>query len=303
MAINLDEKKVFLQDIEADWINHMGVKLQMLRLDKLHPYISGNKWYKLRENIKEAKRQNKSTLLTFGGVWSNHLVATAAAAEAIGMKAIGLVRQGYGKEQNETETIKFCRNHGMQVDYLNNNLYKEWKNFSFYTTLQGKYPDAFIVPEGGNNATGRRGVVEIAQMIPAEVSHVALAVGTGTTFAGLRLALDEKIKLLGFLPFKRVREQENELDELCANFEKDSRLLFPDIIWNGFGQFDNRLLSFMNYFYKEFETPLDVVYTSKMMYYLKSAIESRFFPTGSHILAIHTGGLQGNASVREYLDY
>jgi len=302
MAIDDFGKNIVLQNLQADWLSGKNIRLDMLRLDLVDSVISGNKWYKLKENIRLAQIQNKTTLLTFGGQWSNHLVATAAAAQHFGLASIGLVSCSI-RETEWTSTLKACQSYGMRLHRLSPDMYRKRYEQAFLEDCSKRYPEAFIIPEGGNNAAGIKGVKEIAKWFPPEVTHIALPVGTGTTLAGIRQAADKQITILGFCPFKKMEEQQATISCYCPEWSKNTWLLFADTKWKGFGRMDDALLEFMNRFYGQFGIPLDVVYTGKMMYYLQQLIQNSQLQEGSHVLAVHTGGLQGNASVARRLIY
>lgn len=301
----MDTNEIFsepiVQSLEADWIADAGVTLSVLRLDTIHPVISGNKWFKLKENIQFALDRELKTLLTYGGAWSNHLVATAAAAREFGFHSVGVVGSYQHDDATRTETLKRCEALGMELVGVSRVMYRQRYTAGFSTYFQNKYPDCLIIPEGGNNAAGIEGAGEIAEWLPDRSSHVVLSVGTGTTFSGIRNATSTKVKMLGFGPFKQLKEQQQNILTNCPDYAKNSWMLFPDRLWKGFGKFDAALLQFMNDFYQLFRIPLDVVYTAKMMYYLKEQIQAKAFRPGSAIVAIHTGGLQGNFSVKDQL--
>lgn len=303
MVIEDGFQKPPVQPLSATWISERDITLSILRLDLIHPEISGNKWFKLKENIKEANRLQKSMLITFGGIWSNHLVATAATASILGLHNIGIVRGWDGRDENLTKTLKHCQRLGMDLIGISRKAYRERHSINYLNQLKVQFPNGFIIPEGGNNEAGKVGSGEIEKYIPKSVSHVSLAVGTGTTFAGIRKVLDQKIKMTGFAPFKKVADQKSIVQNYCPDIDEKSWEILPDKIWKGFGKRDSRLIAFMNDFYTEFKIPLDVVYTAKMMFYLQEMIVKNKFPKGSHILAIHSGGLQGNDSLIDLLNY
>lgn len=302
MAIDDYRRNIVLQSLSASWLRERNIRLDLLRLDRTDPVISGNKWFKLKENIRLAQQQNKSSLLTFGGQWSNHLVATAAAAQHFGMTSVGLVCSPQ-PEGEETPTLQACQSYGMQLHRISPESYRKRYEQAFIEEYSSRYPEAFIIPEGGNNAAGIEGLKEIADWFPQGLTHIALPVGTGTTLAGIRRVADRQISLLGFCPFKKIEEQQATINRYCPEWSENSRQLFPDTEWKGFGRMDDTLLGFMNRFYGQFGIPLDVVYTGKMMYYLQQFIQGGRIPGDSHVLAIHTGGLQGNASVTGRLIY
>lgn len=292
-----------VQSIDTDWVSGSAVTLSVLRLDVIHPQISGNKWYKLKENIRLASDKHKTTLLTFGGRWSNHLLATAAAAKAFGFHSLGIIAGFDNKEAELTETLKSCKRFGMELSGISREAYRQRYNAAFLEDLQNKHTDSLIIPEGGNNDQGRAGAGAIANWIPSDITHIALPVGTGTTFSGIRNAIPQTAKMIGFAPFRKIDEQVENIQNYCPEIQKECWEIFSDDVWKGFGKYDGNLISFANDFYQQFEIPLDIVYTAKMMYYLKEKIQSHLFPSGSRVLAIHTGGLQGNFSVKNLLRY
>ena len=262
--------------------------LQMLRLDQLHPVVSGNKWYKLKHNAAEAIAGGKDTLLTFGGGHSNHLVATAFAAREWGLKSTGLVRGDY-TGANPTETLKACAEYGMELIPLSKAEYAIQKEDP---RLADRFPGAHIIPEGGANAAGIRGAAEIASLIPADTTDVCLAVGTGTTLSGLASALPAHMRLHGFYVAKDF-ERTSKMASRSAN-PSGPEVLFHQVQDARFGKWTADALSFIRVFYNTTGIPLDVVYTSKMMMKLESMLRSGWPGSPGKIVCIHTGGLQGN---------
>lgn len=273
------------------------ISVAMLRLDLLHPVISGNKWFKLRYNLAFAQSHQFKTVLSFGGAYSNHLIATACAASAAGLRSVGIVRGVYAA-QNKTETLQHCEALGMQLHFVSREEYAQKEDEKWLQQLREKYPDTYIIPEGGNNELGRKGIAEIATLISPDYTHVAVSVGSGATFAGLRNALPESIKLIGFAPMK----QGSYLAQNIATI-KQNKELKDEFHFGGFGKWNKKLLDFMNEFYAQQHIPLDVVYTAKMMYGVQTLIAQNYFPEGAKLLCIHTGGLQGNVSVKSLLNF
>lgn len=270
-------------------------EVDLLRLDLLHPVISGNKWFKLKYNIEDALNKNYSTVLTFGGAYSNHLIATSAAAKELRLKSIGIVRGHHAKE-NYTATLQECAAMGMQLHFVSREEYKLKNDEQGLQQLAQRFPDAYIIPEGGNNKLGMKGAEEIAGYIPEDITYVAVSVGSGTTFTGLRDALPEKVRLLGFVPMKNGKYLADGIKS-----GKGNRELIDDYHFGGFGKWNDELLHFMNEFYRQYQVTLDVIYTGKMMYGLQQLLQQNYFPADAKILCIHTGGLQGNTSVKEQL--
>ncbi|HTM64687.1 MAG TPA: hypothetical protein VL093_00045, partial [Flavipsychrobacter sp.] len=208
----IHEASVNIQSLDSQWFCDSVEAVDMLRLDLLHPVISGNKWYKLEENIRFALEKGYETVLTFGGAYSNHLIATAASAKMHGLNTIGIVRGTYAGT-NLTSTLQSCIDHGMQLAFLSREDYELKTNPDFLTDLSKKFKNPFIIPEGGANAQGREGAASIAHFIPTYYSHSCVSVGTGTTLIGLRNALPEIQAVLGFAPMKGGAYLEQEVQQ------------------------------------------------------------------------------------------
>lgn len=276
-------------------------RLGILRLDRLHPEVSGNKWFKLRENIKAARAAGCSRLLTFGGAYSNHLAATAAAAHALGMSSIGLVR-GLHAAAKPTPTLEACRAWGMQLCFLSREEYAARTDARFLEDLQERFPGAFLIPEGGNNAYGLEGAAAIAGYIPPDADLVCLAIGTGTTFAGLRNGLPRHIAMRGFPVMKGGAYLQDVLEDKIHR-PSGSWQLDANFHFGGFARHTPELIGFMNEFFRRHRVPLDFVYTAKMMYGVLARIREKEIKENTHIVCIHTGGLQGNRSVSSLLSF
>lgn len=298
MAIELPEQ-IRIDYLSDEELTAAGVRLGMLRLDTIHPLVSGNKWFKLKKNIQAAQAAHAEALLTFGGAYSNHLLATAAAAQAAGMASIGIVR-GQPGPGTWSDTLKDCHSLGMDLVFASREIYSRKYDDTYLAQLKEQYPRAWIIPEGGNNEAGRAGAAAITTYLPEDSTHVAVAIGTGTTFSGIRETLDPRIALLGFPAMKGGAYLEPELKQ-CLSGTRDNWQLCTDYHFGGFARHTETLITFMNMFYDRYQVPLDFVYTAKMMYGITEMIRNGIFPPGSHIIGIHTGGLQGNRSLGHLL--
>lgn len=300
MAIDLREQ-VQIDYLEDALLQQHRIRMGMLRLDLVHPLVSGNKWFKLKENIRAARVAGKDTLLSFGGAYSNHLHAMAAAAQAFQLKSTGIIRGFHGKDL-PSETLQQCREMGMELVYVSREEYSKKADPSYLSGLQEQYPDAWLIPEGGNNEAGFSGAGTIAAYIPADATMVALPIGTGTTFCGIRQQLDKGIAMLGFPVMKGG---DYLYAELSAQIDpgQDNWMLETAMHFGGFAKHTPELLHFMNRFYAIHRIPLDFVYTGKMIYGVEQMIRDGRIADGSHIICIHTGGLQGNRSVQAQLSY
>ena len=296
----IDENRVIIQPLNEEWYQHRVAGMDMLRLDLLHPVVSGNKWYKLRLNIKHALEGGFKTIVTFGGGFSNHLVATAYAARIFGIKAIGIVR---GKYDMLTPSLIQCKDAGMELIFVSQEDYNNKHEPEWAKKMVAHFDEIFIVPEGGANEWGRAGAGLINRFIKNTHTHVAVSVGSGTTLIGLRNKINERQQILGFAPMKQGLYLKEYISEHIQKDMNRNWQLFDQWHCGGFGKWNDDLLGFMNDFYAVNNIPLDIAYTSKMMYGIKDMLQSGFFAKEDKILCIHTGGLQGNASVKDKLIY
>ncbi|MBS1588329.1 MAG: pyridoxal-phosphate dependent enzyme [Bacteroidetes bacterium] len=295
----MDESKVVIQQLKKV---PNSLSIDMLRLDLLHPVISGNKWYKLRPNLEAAKNANFNTILTFGGAFSNHLIATAAAAAQSGFQSVGVVR-GLDTETTLNPTLEACKQYGMKLHFVSREDYHKNKTEDFLATLQNLYGEIFVIPEGGANENGRSGAEDIGNMIPNCYSHVCVSVGSGTTVLGILRRLTIEKQVLGFAPMKKGKYLKEVISQYFLPKHLPNLQLFDQWHFGGFGHWKPELLDFMNQFYLSETIPLDMVYTAKMMFGVFALIQQNYFPEKSKILCIHTGGLQGNISIRSNLCY
>jgi 1-aminocyclopropane-1-carboxylate deaminase/D-cysteine desulfhydrase-like pyridoxal-dependent ACC family enzyme len=294
-------KEPSISELKDPHYESKKVKVSMLRLDEIHPVISGNKLFKLYYFLEEAKQSPHKTIITFGGAFSNHLAATAFAANKSNLKCIGFVR---GERPSVlSPTLSFCLGQKMQLEFLPRSVYKENADENFLQNLKKEYKDFILIPEGGFSPIGARG----AQLIPRyfglmEYTHVCLAVGTATTFAGIINGVKENVETIGFSALKNLDDIEARLAELRVDPKKKFSFV-GDYHFGGYAKKSNQLISFMNEFYFQHHIPLDFVYTGKMMFGVNDLIEKNYFPKAAHILCIHTGGLQGNSSLKTLLAF
>ncbi|HVY74667.1 MAG TPA: pyridoxal-phosphate dependent enzyme [Puia sp.] len=271
-----------------------GIRVQVLRLDKLHPEISGNKWFKLRYFLEAAKAGKRRLLVSFGGAHSNHLVALACAAHIHGYSSLGLVR---GEEPaNLSPALKTAAKYGMQIQFLSRSEYRRQTNPVFMTELEAAHPDAIIIPPGGAGEPGIRGAGEILSFPgAASYSHIAVAVGTGTTLTGLANAAAPHQHLIGISMLKGTKDLQPLEPGLIGKNKQIT--MVHDYHFGGYAKKPPSLLSFMNEVFDISGIPTDFVYTGKLFYAIADLAEQSFFPRGSNILMIHSGGLPGNRSL------
>jgi 1-aminocyclopropane-1-carboxylate deaminase len=268
-----------------------GIELFIKREDKLHPIISGNKFRKLKYNIEEAKKANQTTLLTFGGAFSNHILAVAGAGAEFGFKTIGVIRgEELESKIGKNPTLAKAQELGMQFYFVSRTAYRDKEEPSFVSHLHEKYGSFYLVPEGGTNNLAIKGCEEILTDSDKEYfTHITCAVGTGGTISGLINSSTEKQQIIGFSSLKGAF-----LSEVIRNFVSKTNWSINDSYhFGGYGKVTDELIQFLNSFYSQTAIPLDPVYTGKMVFGVLDLIEKGYFPENSKILMIHTGGLQG----------
>jgi len=288
-----------LQKVDLNIAKEKGIQLYVKRDDLIHSEISGNKWRKLKHNIEAAKKNNCNTLLTFGGAFSNHIVATAIAGTIFGFKTIGIIR---GEEHLPLNpTLEKAVENGMELLYLDRTNYRNKEDKNYILQLQEKYPNAFIVPEGGANDYGIKGCEDIIHEIKKELEFDYLTVdcGTGATLAGLMNASKKEI-IIGIPVLKAKEYFEDYINFHCPNNLNYS--LFHDYHFGGYAKWKPELLEFMNEFYQETGIKTDPVYTGKQAFALVDLIKNNFFPKGSTVAFLHTGGLQGIKGFEDRFD-
>jgi 1-aminocyclopropane-1-carboxylate deaminase len=291
---NLTLSPARVQPVQKKLYQHRKLQVAVLRLDALHPVVSGNKWFKLKGFLAAASEQNIKTIITFGGPYSNHLLATAAACAAMGFSSIGIVR---GEQpQQLSATLKDARSFGMQLSFITREAYRK-KEVPLPVTENLPAGSWMLVPEGGYGQEGVTGAAEILHGIPiTEYTHFLSAVGTGTTLAGLSAAAHPAQSLVGIMVLKNRGTIEAELKSLLPE-EKNNIRLLHDFHFGGYAKNTAQLTGFMNQWYRESGIPSDFVYTGKMFYAFDSLAGEGYFPEGSSVLLIHTGGIQGNRSL------
>ncbi|MCC9018782.1 1-aminocyclopropane-1-carboxylate deaminase/D-cysteine desulfhydrase [Flavobacterium lipolyticum] len=271
-----------------------GITLTIKREDLIHPFVSGNKFRKLKYNLLQAKAENKKTLLTFGGAFSNHIAAVAYAGKEQGFRTIGVIRgdELFDKIE-ENPTLKFAQENGMQFEFVTREEYRLKNENAFIEKLKDKFGDFYLVPEGGTNEWAVKGCEEILTEEDAIFDFVCCAVGTGGTIAGLINSALPHQKILGFPALKG----DFLTDEIRIFAKKDNWDLISDYHFGGYGKVNLELIEFINTFFEETKVPLDPIYTGKMFFGVIDLIHKNYFPEHSRILLIHTGGLQGIAGM------
>lgn len=278
---------------KLDIVLNNNVKLYLKRDDLIHQYISGNKWRKLKYNISDLLKQKKQTILTVGGAFSNHIMATAAAANLHAINSIGIIR-GEELNVNSNDNLAFASAQGMQLFFVDRNTYNKRYDSNFAALICEKFNlninDIYFVPEGGANELAKIGCKEIIDEIDLDFNYIVSACGTGTTLAGLAQNLLPHQKAIGI----DVLKNNYELDKTFAY--NSSIDIIHDYHFGGYAKKDYILQEFIYNFYTQYHIKLDYVYTGKMMYALLDLIQNNYFKPNSTIVALHTGGIL-NASI------
>jgi 1-aminocyclopropane-1-carboxylate deaminase len=288
-----------VQEVMDMMLELHGVRLLIKRDDLIHPVISGNKWRKLRHNLREAALHDHHTVLTFGGAFSNHIAATAHACRNAGLDSIGIIRGDELTEEELNSTLREAKNMGMELHFVSREAYRRKTESDFLEELKTQHGRFYAVPEGGANGLGVKGCAELLPEVDEPYDVVCCAAGTGTTLAGLRVSLPEGKQLLGF---PALKGGEFLLDEV-ARLTEESRLkltapqavfsLITDYHFGGYAKMTPELMLFIEGFQERTGIPLDPIYTGKMMFGIYDMLQKGRFAKGTTLLAIHTGGLQG----------
>src|SRR5690606_31720186 len=254
------------------------VSLYMKREDLLHPEISGNKFRKLKYNLLEAQKQKKGQLLTFGGAFSNHIAATAAAGRDFGFKTIGVIRGeelGADPERTlqENQTLRYAHACGMEFEFVSRQDYRRKDSAEFLGQLKTKFGDFYLVPEGGTNELAVKGCEEILTKEDTGFEVICCAVGTGGTLSGLINSAGEHQKVLGFPALKGDFLQQ----EVAKYNSKFNWELILDYHFGGYAKVNRDLINFLNSFKKEYGIQLDPIYTGKMMYGIFDLLQKGYF--------------------------
>lgn len=263
----------------------------VLRIDKIHATVSGNKWFKLKYSLQQATNLHKTTIVTAGGAYSNHLVATAYACNSMQLKCIGIIRG----EQPATlsATLQECAALGMHFHFTDRASYTDSRK----VFEQLNEPNAYFIEEGGSNHCGVKGASEIMQLAQQDYTHICCALGTGTMLAGLLQSAKPHQQIIGISALKLSTGNSIEafIDQSTNN--KKNYTIYYDYHFGGYARKNTALIDFMNNFYTQTGIATDFVYTAKLFYAITDLAVKGHFPKGSKLLLIHSGGLQGNRSL------
>ena len=287
------------EDIRNCKIQHLpffsfnGVNVDILRLDLLHPIISGNKWFKLQYYLADAKAAGKSTIVSFGGAFSNHLVATAYATKKAGLKSIGYVRGDSATDLSST--LLNAKSYGMKLEFLDRETYRNKEEIKNKNSQMHHY----WIREGGYGSLGAKGASEILNFTEITTyTHIICAVGTGTMMAGLIKSAVPDQEIMGISVMKNNLGLINDVRLLLNDTEQEKLFsIIHDYHFGGYAKHPKLLIDFMKDTWLKEQLPTDIVYTSKLLFAVKDLISKHYFTTGTKLLLIHSGGLQGNMAL------
>ncbi len=284
-------------EIPIQKIKSGDVEIFLKREDLIHPDISGNKYWKLFYNVNHYLNQKIETpfIITFGGAFSNHIATVAAFGRIFSIPTMGIIR---GEELEarflENVTLRKAHENGMDFRFVNRTDYRD--KDAITEKLRNEFPEALIVPEGGSNLQAVEGVKFMLTEHTKDFDYLCTAVGTGGSIAGISKYAEENQKVIGFTVVRDI-SLEQKIRELST--KNNFNLIEAD--YGGYGKISDEIVRFINDFWKQYNIPLDPVYTGKMMMRLFQLVEEGFFPAGSRILAFHTGGLQGIEGANQLL--
>ena len=272
---------------------NLPIELSIKRLDLIHPQISGNKFFKLKYNFLAAQKLGCKRIITFGGAYSNHIAATAFAAQKFGFDSIGIIRGEELQYKALNATLSTAQQFGMQLQFVSRAQYRQKDQAEFLAELEQKFPHSYIIPEGGSNACAIQGCAEILSHDDLQnYDVICCAVGTGGTISGLIQASSDQQMVLGFSALKGDFLNA----EVAKQTIKSNWNIMDDYCFGGYAKTSPELLSFIQQFEQDFSIPLEQVYTGKMLYGIFDLIQRGYFTAGCRILVIHSGGLQGRLS-------
>lgn len=283
-----------LQEIKLPGVDSSDVTILLKRLDLIHPQISGNKWYKLKYNLLFARENGYDTLLSFGGAYSNHIHALAAAGKLFGFKTIGVIRGEVHQPLNPT--LQSASKDGMTLHYLDRDSYRRKNTDEIIESLKKIFGKFYLIPEGGSNALAVKGCSEIVKSIDSNFDYICAPCGTGGTLAGLICGLNNSKKIIGFPVLKGGQFLHKDISELVYNFSGQyfsNWKLQTEYHFEGYARINSSLAQFIFEFEKLNQIEIEPIYTGKMFFGIADLIRQNFFETNSVIAAIHTGGLQG----------
>jgi 1-aminocyclopropane-1-carboxylate deaminase len=290
--LGINRKAAIIEPVQHPALAYNKVQLHIKRDDLLHPVISGNKWRKLKYILLHALNKGHQHLISMGGAYSNHLHALAYIGHKLNLKTTGLIR---GEEpEKDNKTLSDLRRWGMTLEFVSRSRFRELRKYRTFDSEPAKLYNGFWIPEGGANQEALRGVGEILKEIDMEFNTLAIACGTGTTLAGLAKKLPRTHRVLGFSALKGGGFLEKDVKKLLKDKSINNWSINFDYHFGGFAKTTDELTSFINEIQSYKDIPLEPIYNGKMLFGLIDMIKNERFKKGQTIIAIHTGGLQGD---------
>jgi 1-aminocyclopropane-1-carboxylate deaminase/D-cysteine desulfhydrase-like pyridoxal-dependent ACC family enzyme len=298
----ISEDAAILQNVKLPGITK-AYTLYLKREDLIHPIISGNKWRKLKYNLKEANKLGEQTLLTFGGAFSNHIYATAGAGKIFGFNTIGVIR---GEEHIPLNpTLQFATDCGMELFYLDRTTYRKKTDPQVLQKLKSKFGQFYLVPEGGTNQLAIKGASEIIKNLDADFDYVLSACGTGGTLSGIICGLNGSKKIIGIPVLKGARFLIDDIKKYVKEFSGktfSNWTLDLNYHFGGYAKITKELAMFLKDFESINSVQLDPIYTGKLLLAVREMLKKNEFIENPTIIAIHTGGLQGIKGMKNKMD-
>jgi 1-aminocyclopropane-1-carboxylate deaminase len=286
--MSFDTKKVIIQELPSMGTKH--IKVATLRTDLIHPVVSGNKWFKLRFYLEEAKRLKRNTIVSFGGAYSNHIVALAASCKINGLNSIGFIRG----EPGDSPTLKQAAELGMTLHFISRERYK----YKELVMQQFSQSDWFWIQEGGYGIEGALGAATMLDNRNClDYSHIICACGTGTMLAGLVAGSAEHQTIIGISVLKNNSGLNESVTAILPPKTNKTFTTLHEYHFGGYAKHPPTLINYMNQLFLREQLPSDIIYTAKLFYATEALIKLNFFKPHTSILMIHSGGLQGNRSL------
>ena len=290
--LGINTKATTIEPVQHPVLAYNGIHLHIKRDDLLHPIISGNKWRKLKYTLLHALTKGHEHLISMGGAYSNHLHALAYVGHKLNLKTTGLIRGEQPTEDNQT--LADLKKWGMNLEFVTRGEFRELRKYRNHDAEPAKKYNGFWIPEGGASHEALRGVAEIVKEIDMDFDTLTLACGTGTTLAGIAKALPNSKRVLGFSALKGGGFLEKDIKKLLHTKGMPNWSVNFDYHFGGFAKTTDELISFIEEFQSHNNIPLEPLYNGKMLFGLLDLIKNDRFKKGHTIIAIHTGGLQGN---------
>ena len=283
-------KSPFLQELDTPVFKKNRLRFFVLDLESIHPTINGNKYFKLKYNIEQLKNSGKNKILTFGGAYSNHIYATAAAGKVFGLQTLGIIR-GEELHGQSNPVLRAAQKMGMKLKFVTREDYRKRDDDGFLLQLKNEFDDYFILPEGGTNALAVKGCTEILSFIDEPFNWICCACGTGGTLAGIAKGLQKNQSIIGISAIKAESFFEKKIPELMGlPALPDNVKLKHDFHFGGYAKTNQELKTFSADFYTNYRIKIDPVYNSKLFFGVFKLAEEGFFSAGSAIVCINTGG-------------